>query len=192
MSDFLLIGLGNPGPRYAATRHNVGFMAVDRIGDLHQIALTQQKFHGRYNTGRIGDASVVLLQPDTFMNLSGKSVAAAVKFYQLEAEQLIVFHDEIDLEPGVTRVKIGGGHGGHNGLRDIVDKLGTRDFTRVRIGVGRPEHGDVTSWVLGAFRQDQLDPLDDQLEVVAKVAEKIVKDGPEAAQNEFNGTGPSG
>lgn len=165
-------------------------MAVDRVGDLHHLALTQQKFHGRYVSGLLGHHKVVLLQPDTFMNLSGKSVAAAMKFYQVEPERLVVFHDEIDLDAGVTRVKIGGGHGGHNGLRDIIDKIGSRDFVRVRIGVGRPEHGDVTNWVLSPFRQDQLDELDDQLELVAKIAETIVNDGADAAQNEFNGTPP--
>lgn len=187
MSSFLLVGLGNPGPKYAATRHNVGFMAVDRIGDIHRIQLTQQKFHGRYGSGIICDQKVVLLEPDTFMNLSGKSVLAAAQFFQIEPERVVVFHDEIDLDPGVTRVKIGGGHGGHNGLRDIIAKWGSRDFIRVRIGVGRPEHGDVTNWVLGPFRNDQVDELDDQLDVVARIAETIVKDGPEAAQNEFNG-----
>ncbi len=134
-----------------------------------------------------GNKKVVLLEPDTYMNLSGKSVAAAARFYDVEPERIVVMHDEIDLAPGATRVKVGGGHGGHNGLRDIIDKIGTRDFVRVRIGVGRPEHGDVTNWVLGPFRPDELDQLDDTLEEAWRIAETIIESGPEAAQNEFNG-----
>ena len=187
MSEFLLVGLGNPGPKYAATRHNVGFMAVDRVSDVLRIPLTQQKFHGRYGTGFCGDRRVVLLEPDTYMNLSGKSVAAAAGFYGLEPSNVVVLHDEIDLEPGVLKVKIGGGHGGHNGLRDIIDKLGSRDFIRVRIGVGRGERGDVTGWVLSPFTHEEAHALDDTLETAAQIVEMIVKDGPEAAQNEFNG-----
>lgn len=187
MSDFLLVGLGNPGPRYAATRHNVGFMAVDRIGDRHQIRLTQQKFHGRYGSGIVCDRKVVLLQPETFMNLSGKSVVAAAQFFQIEPERVIVLHDEIDLDFGTSRVKVGGGHGGHNGLRDIADKWGTKDFLRLRVGVGRPEHGDVTNWVLGPFREEDVQILDEMLDDVADATEAILMDGPEAAQNKFNG-----
>lgn len=187
MSDFLLVGLGNPGPKYEATRHNVGFMAIDRLADRHRIALTQQKFHGRYGSGMLGDEKVAVLQPQTFMNLSGKAVAAAAQFFRVPPERVVVLHDEIDLEFGDFRIKIGGGHGGHNGLRDIVDKLGTRDFIRVRIGVGRPQHGDVTNWVLSPFSQEEATTLDEILDDVARATEMIVCDGPEAAQNEFNG-----
>lgn len=187
MSDLLLVGLGNPGPKYAATRHNVGFMAVDRLGDRNRIELTQQKFHGRYGSGIVRDQKVVLLEPETFMNLSGKSVGAAAHFYGLEPERIIVLHDEIDLDFGSLRVKVGGGHGGHNGLRDIIDKLGSREFVRVRIGVGRPEHGDVTNWVLGTFSEEECAELDDVLDVVADAVETIMSDGVEAAQNRFNG-----
>ena len=187
MSDFLLVGLGNPGPQYAATRHNVGFMAVDRFADRWRIPLTQQKFHGRYGTGICRDAKVTLLKPETFMNLSGKSVLAAAQFFRVDAERTVVVHDEIDLDPGVVRVKTGGGHGGHNGLRDIIDKTGSREFVRVRIGIGRPSRGEVTNWVLGTLSRDEAAALDDTLELVADILEKIVSDGPEAAQNEFNG-----
>lgn len=187
MSDFLLVGLGNPGPKYETTRHNIGFMAVDRIGDRHRISLTQQKFHGRYGSGRVGDAKAALLEPQTFMNLSGKAVAAAARFFRLEPDHIVVLHDEIDLDFGAVRVKVGGGHGGHNGLRDIVDKIGSKDFIRIRLGVGRPTHGDVTNWVLSPFATDETATLDDMLRVAADAVEMILKDGPEAAQNEFNG-----
>lgn len=187
MSDFLLVGLGNPGPKYAATRHNVGFMAVDRVADRCRITLTQQKFHGRYGSGICRDRKIALLEPETFMNLSGKSVAAAANFFQIDPEHIVVVHDEIDLEPEVVRIKVGGGHGGHNGLRDIIDKLGTRDFVRIRIGVGRPQKGDVTNWVLSPFTQDEAIALDAVLDRAADAIEVILRDGPEAAQNEFNG-----
>lgn len=161
-------------------------MALDRLGDRHRIGLTQQKFHGRYASGIVCDQTVVLLEPETFMNLSGKSVGAAAQFYGLEPEQVVVLHDEIDLDFGTIRVKVGGGHGGHNGLRDIIEKLGSREFVRVRIGVGRPQHGDVTNWVLGTFSEEECAALDDVLDVVADAVETILSDGPEAAQNLFN------
>ena len=187
MTDFLLVGLGNPGPKYETTRHNIGFMAVDRVSDRHRISLTQQKFHGRYGSGRVGDAKVSLLEPQTFMNLSGKAVAEAARFFRIEPDHIVVLHDEIDLDFGTVRVKIGGGHGGHNGLRDIIDKIGSKEFIRLRLGVGRPTHGDVTNWVLSPFAKDETTTLDEMLHVAADATEVIVKDGPEAAQNEFNG-----
>jgi len=187
VSHHLLVGLGNPEPRYEATRHNIGFMAVDRLVDRHGISLTQQKFHGRYGSGFVGSDKVTLLEPLTYMNVSGKSVQAARAFYDFDDEEIVVVHDDLDLEPGVVRVKIGGGHGGHNGLRDIVAKTGTKDFVRLRLGIGRPEVGGVTDWVLSPFRADELDMLSEQLDVAADALEMIVRDGPVAAQNEFNG-----
>ena len=187
MSHHLLVGLGNPEPRYEVTRHNIGFMAIDRLGDRHGIALTQQKFHGRYASGFIGESKVTLLEPLTYMNVSGKSVQAARAFYSFEDRDIVVLHDDLDLEPGTVRVKIGGGHGGHNGLRDIIAKTGTNDFVRIRLGIGRPEQGSVTDWVLSPFRTDELDALDEQLTVAADAVEMILRDGPVAAQNEFNG-----
>lgn len=187
MTRRLIIGLGNPGPRYDATRHNVGFMAVDRLADRHGLALTQEKFHGRYATGFVGDDSVVLLEPLTFMNRSGQSVQAARAFYGVDDSDVVVAHDDLDLDFGVSKIKIGGGHGGHNGLRDIFSKCGTRDFVRVRIGIGRPERGSVTDWVLSPYRPDELDTLDRQLDDVADALELILTSGAAAAQNEFNG-----
>lgn len=183
----LIVGLGNPGAKYDATRHNVGFMALDRLAERHNIALTQQKFHGRYATGFCGAEKVCLLQPDTFMNLSGKSVVAAAQFYSVEPESIVVLHDDLDIEPGKIRVKIGGGHGGHNGLRDIASRLGTKDFLRVRLGIGRPEHGDVTNYVLGRFRPDEEHDVVEMLETACDAIESILENGAPAAQNEFNG-----
>jgi PTH1 family peptidyl-tRNA hydrolase len=183
----LIVGLGNPGPKYEATRHNVGFMALDRLADRHGIPLTQTKFHGRYATGLVGSASVALLQPQTYMNLSGKAVVAASGFFRTEPSDIVVVHDEVDLELGTVKVKIGGGHGGHNGLRDIIAKTGSKDFVRIRVGIGRPQKGDVTNHVLGPFRKNEVDELDQVLDVAADAIEVVLDRGPEAAQNEFNG-----
>lgn len=183
----LIVGLGNPGAKYDATRHNVGFMALDRLAERHNLALTQQKFHGRYATGFCGAEKVCLLEPETFMNLSGKSVVAASQFYSVAPSEIIVLHDELDIELGKVRVKIGGGHGGHNGLRDIAAKLGTKDFLRVRLGIGRPEHGDVTNHVLSRFRPDEEREVEEMLYTASDAIEAILEKGAAAAQNEFNG-----
>jgi peptidyl-tRNA hydrolase, PTH1 family len=186
MSRFLIVGLGNPGPKYERTRHNVGFMALERLARRHRLSLSSQKFDGRTDTGLIGDQKVVLLEPLTFMNRSGKSVAAAANFYGLADEHIVVIHDEIDLPVGRLRVKSGGGHGGHNGLRDIVAKLGSRDFIRLRLGVGRPEHGDVTNHVLGPFSSDDEREVDELLETACDAVEVVIQEGVSAAQNRFN------
>ena len=186
MSRYLIAGLGNPGSKYAHTRHNIGFMALDRLAERHRVALASEKFDSRFDTGRVAGEMVVLLEPQTFMNRSGKAVQAAASFYDLGPEQVIVVHDEIDLPLGSIRVKQGGGHGGHNGLRDIVSRLSSRDFIRVRVGVGRPEHGDVTNHVLGTFSRDEETEVAEVIETACDAVETIVSDGVEAAQNRFN------
>ncbi|MFU8802668.1 MAG: aminoacyl-tRNA hydrolase [Bradymonadaceae bacterium] len=186
MGRFLIAGLGNPGSKYEGTRHNIGFAGVERFGRRHQMALTQTKFHGRYATGSAVGQDIVLLEPQTFMNLSGQSVVPAMRFYGIEPESLIVLHDEIDLEPGTLRLKAGGGHGGHNGLRDIIARLGSRDFYRLRLGVGRPEHGNVTSHVLGRFRADEEPVIDDLLERACDAIEVLMTEGIGAAQNRYH------
>lgn len=186
MSRYLIVGLGNPGAKYEKTRHNIGFMMVERFAARHRVSLTQTKFHARYGTGVACQVDVVLLEPQTFMNLSGKSVAPAAKFYNLEPTHIIVAHDELDLAAGTLRVKQGGGHGGHNGLRDIIAQTGKPDFLRLRLGIGRPEHGDVTSHVLGAFRPDEHPLIDDLIERGCNALECILVDGVTIAQNRYN------
>lgn len=186
MSRYLIAGLGNPGSKYARTRHNIGFMALDRLAERHRMALGSEKFDSLFDTGRVGAEMVVLLEPQTYMNRSGKAVQAAANFYDVSPEQIIVVHDEIDLPLGSMRVKRGGGHGGHNGLRDIVNKLSTKDFIRVRLGVGRPEHGDVTNHVLGAFDRDEESEVAEMIEDACDAVAAIIADGVEAAQNRFN------
>jgi len=153
------VGLGNPGPQYALHRHNVGFMALDVIADMHGFSPIQKKFTGWVQEGRIGSEKVLLLKPATFMNESGRSVGEAMRFYKLTLDALTVFHDELDLAPFKVKVKRGGGTAGHNGLRSIDRHLGP-DFRRVRIGIGHPGHKDrVTGHVLGNYAKAEQDDL---------------------------------
>ncbi len=159
----LIAGLGNPGAKYARNRHNVGFMALDRIAADHGFGPWKGKHQGSITEGRLGPDRAVLLKPETFMNLSGQSVQAAMRFYKLEPADVIVLHDEIDLAPGKVKVKTGGGHAGHNGLRSIHAHIGP-DFVRVRIGVGHPGHKDaVPGYVLRDFPKADEEWLDDVL-----------------------------
>ena len=137
----LFVGLGNPGAKYAKNRHNIGFMALDHIAGDHGFGPWRAKFLGQVSEGRLGSEKVVLLKPETFMNKSGQSVRAALDFYKLESTDITVFHDEIDLAPAKVRVKSGGGHAGHNGLRSLHDHIGPH-YDRVRMGVGHPGHKD--------------------------------------------------
>jgi peptidyl-tRNA hydrolase, PTH1 family len=187
--DALVVGLGNPGPEHAASRHNLGFMVTDRLAGEWS-ASWRSKFSGRLAEARDGDLRLALLQPQTYMNVSGRSVAAAMRFYKLEPSALVVVHDEIDLALGDVRAKFGGGLAGHNGLRSLREQLGTAEFARVRIGVGRPERGEqmpVADWVLRPFPAavDVTALVDRGTECTLAV----VRDGVDAAMRRFNGTG---
>ena len=171
----LWVGLGNPGPQYAMHRHNVGFMAVDVIAEMHGFGPVQKKFQGWLQEGRIGREKVLLLKPATFMNQSGRSVGEALRFYKLDIEALTVFHDELDLAPFKVKVKTGGGTAGHNGLRSIDQHLGP-DFRRVRIGIGHPGHKDrVTGHVLGNYAKAEIDDLTDMLAAIGAEAEWLAR-----------------
>lgn len=166
----LWVGLGNPGPQYAMNRHNVGFMALDVIAEIHGFGPVQKKFAGWVQDGRIGGERIILLKPATFMNESGRSVAEAMRFYKLGMDALTVFHDELDLAPFKVKVKIGGGTAGHNGLRSIDQHLGP-DFRRVRIGIGHPGHKDrVSPYVLGNYAKAEQDDLADMLAAIGAEA----------------------
>ena len=171
----LWVGLGNPGPQYAMHRHNVGFMALDVIAEMHGFGPVQKKFQGWLQEGRIGGEKVLLLKPATFMNESGRSVGEALRFYKLEMDALTVFHDELDLAPFKVKVKTGGGTAGHNGLRSIDQHLGP-DFRRVRIGIGHPGHKErVTGHVLGNYAKTEMDDLADMLGAIGAEAEWLAK-----------------
>ncbi|MBV8238276.1 MAG: aminoacyl-tRNA hydrolase [Sphingomonas sp.] len=163
----LWVGLGNPGPQYAMHRHNIGFMALDAIAEVHGFGPTSKKFQGWLQEGRLGSDKILLLKPATFMNESGRSVGEALRFYKLGTDALTVFHDELDLAPFRVKVKTGGGTAGHNGLRSIDRHLGP-DFRRVRIGIGHPGHKDrVTGHVLGNYAKSEIEPLSDLLGAIA-------------------------
>ena len=168
-------GLGNPGPKYALNRHNVGFMAVDVIAEMYRFGPVQKKFSGWVQEGRIGTHKLLLLKPATFMNESGRAVGEALRFYKLEPDALTVFHDELDLAPFKVKVRMGGGLAGHNGLRSINQHCGP-DFRRVRIGIGHPGAKErVHGHVLGNYAKSEMDPLADMLAGIAAEAEWLAK-----------------
>ncbi|MFN3701354.1 MAG: aminoacyl-tRNA hydrolase [Alphaproteobacteria bacterium] len=172
----LLVGLGNPGAQYAKNRHNVGFMAIDRIAQEYNFPPFRKKFQGLVSEGRIDGVKIALLKPETYMNNSGQSVAAAAKFYKIEPENIFTFHDELDLEPGKTRIRKGGGNAGHNGLKSMQAHLGTPDFWRIRIGIGHPGHRDrVSPYVLGDFAKADQDWLERLLDSFAKYADCLAQ-----------------
>ena len=175
----LLVGLGNPGAKYAQNRHNIGFMAMDRIASDHGFSGWRSKFQGQTCEGRLGSERVTLLKPETFMNLSGQSVGEAMRYLKLHPGDIIVFHDELDRAPGKTRLKTGGGHAGHNGLRSIHGHIGP-DYDRVRMGVGHPGHKDaVPGYVLRDFPKADAEWLDDELRGISDgVADLVAGDGP--------------
>ncbi len=184
--DLLVVGLGNPGREYATTRHNVGFMVADELARRHG-GSWRSKFSGEVADVRVDGARLALLKPQTYMNESGRSVAAAAKFYKVDPEDLLAVHDEVDLDLGRMQARLGGGLAGHNGLRSLAQHLSTPEFLRLRIGVGRPERGDprpVSDWVLSPF-----EPEADVGALVGRAAdavEALVREGLEDAQQRFN------
>ncbi|MCF6343712.1 MAG: aminoacyl-tRNA hydrolase [Devosiaceae bacterium] len=173
---FLLVGLGNKGDEYKYNRHNIGFMVVDDIAKQYSFSPFKKKYKGLFADGKIDGIRVLLLKPQTFMNKSGSSVAEIAKFFKIPASNIIVFYDELDLLPGKVRVKIGGGNGGHNGLRSIDPIIG-KDYKRVRIGIGHPGHKDrVTSHVLSNFAKSDAQWLGDLLNAMSKNVALLLKD----------------
>lgn len=169
----LFVGLGNPGGKYAANRHNIGFMALDQIASDHGFGPWKAKFQGEITEGSLGGVKTLLLKPQTFMNLSGQSVGETMRFYKLTAADVTVFHDELDLAPGKLRCKTGGGHAGHNGLRSIHQHIGP-DYHRVRLGIGHPGHKDkVAPYVLSDFAKAEQGWLDDMMRGIGDGAPEL-------------------
>lgn len=183
----LVVGLGNPGAEYAGTRHNVGFEIVAMLAERASITLSEKRFKGRLGRGRLATQAVALLEPMTFMNLSGESVGPAAGFYKIPTEEIIVVHDDLDLDLGRIKLKRGGGHGGHNGLRSLIQHLPSVDFTRVRVGVGRPPPGwDSADHVLSKFSSEERPRADEVIRIAADAVEHIVKDGLRQAMMVYN------
>lgn len=186
MADtWLIAGLGNPGPRYELTRHNVGQMVLDELADRIGATFTQHKANARVAEGRVrpGAAKLVLAKPNSYMNVSGGPVSSLAKFFKIDPDRIIVVHDELDIPFDSIRLKRGGGHGGHNGVRDVAKALGTPEFTRVRVGIGRPPgRQDPADWVLDPFGQAERKTLPILLSDAADAVELIVEQGLVAAQ----------
>ncbi|MEK6540442.1 MAG: aminoacyl-tRNA hydrolase [Deltaproteobacteria bacterium] len=193
----LIIGLGNPGTKYKNTRHNIGFMAVDYLSGANSIKCSNLDFNSQWGRGIICEREVILAKPQTFMNLSGKAVKALSGFFHKESEDIIVIYDDIDLDLGAIRIRAKGSSGGHRGMESIIEQLGTKNFPRIRLGIGRPRDErqeargkrsevDVAEYVLSPFSKEEKATLKQVLEMIKDAVDIIVKDGIEKAMNRFN------
>jgi len=186
----LIVGLGNPGPRYTSTRHNIGFIVAERLAKDCGIALKRQGYQGIYGVGRCVGAEATILLPQTFMNVSGTSVVSACKSLGVSPGDLIVIHDDLDLPLGALRIKIGGGHGGHNGIRSISALLDTSDYLRVKLGIGRHAPGRaVADYVLSNFSDQEKDSLETLVGNATEAIKVILRESAAAAMNRFNSNG---
>jgi PTH1 family peptidyl-tRNA hydrolase len=186
MTKKLIAGLGNPGPKYQWTRHNAGFMVLDRFSRDTGIPINRKVFSGLFGEGTFQGTRLLLLKPQTFMNLSGRSVAAALNFHKIPIEDLIVIHDDLDIQFGRVRLKDGGGHAGHNGLRSLMQELGSGSFVRLRIGINRPLHDDAADYVLSNFPADELEKLPLILDCATELLKLVIEEGLVKAMNTFH------
>lgn len=185
---YIIAGLGNPGSKYEKTRHNMGFDVIDELVEEYNVPGSGVKFDAMYGKGRIGSEKVILVKPLSFMNLSGGPIRAMVDYFKIDPEsELIVVYDDIDLEPGQLRIRKKGSAGGHNGMKDIIQKLGTQNFMRVKVGVGaKPKGWDLADYVLGRFSGEERKHIDEAIVRASKAVAMIVEEGPDAAMNEYN------
>jgi len=189
----LFVGLGNPGARYDETPHNAGFVAIDRFAKKYRLPALVPKYSGEFARGKVLGEDVAVLKPQTFMNLSGESVGAALRYLPLETTDVLVVFDEMDIPSGKLRLRKFGGHGGHNGLRSIIEAIGSTDFPRLRIGIGRPREGrEPTGHLLGKVHPDERARLSATIDLAVEAIEVSLREGFEAAMNRFNGLEPLG
>ncbi|WP_042147502.1 aminoacyl-tRNA hydrolase [Paucisalibacillus sp. EB02] len=182
-----IVGLGNPGKKYQSTRHNIGFMVIDELLSRHNLSLNKDKFKGKYAQAIINGEKVLLLEPQTYMNLSGESLRPLMEYYDIDVEDVIVIYDDLDLPTGKVRLRQKGGHGGHNGIRSIIDHLGTKDFKRIRLGVGRPTSPiPVVDYVLGPFPKEEHPLVRESIQKAADACERWMEKQYEEVMNEFN------
>jgi peptidyl-tRNA hydrolase, PTH1 family len=186
MATKLIVGLGNPGSKYQWTRHNAGFMVLDRFSAITGIPISRKNFSGLYGEGVFAGERLILLKPQTFMNLSGRSVAAAVRFHKICLDDLIVIHDELDIPFGRIRLKEEGGHAGHNGLRSLLLELGSGAFLRVRIGINRPTHDNAADYVLSNFTDNELMNLPRILDGAVDLLKVVITEGLRTAMNLYH------
>ena len=187
-AEWLIVGLGNPGDQYENTRHNVGFRALDELAEIANVSVQKLKYKALTNTATVSGCKVLLMKPVTYMNLSGKAVGEAARFFKIPPEHVIVLSDDTSLPVGKLRIRKSGSAGGHNGLKSIIQHLGTDAFPRVKIGVGEKPHPDydMADWVLGKFPPADKKVIDEMVQKAAKAVEYYMKDGPEKAMGKFN------
>ena len=187
--EWLVVGLGNPGEKYENTRHNVGFLTVDELAERARVPVQKLKYRALTNTVELGGARALLMKPVTYMNLSGEAVGQAARFYKIPPERVLVISDDVSLPLGKLRIRKRGSAGGHNGLKNIIQHLGTDQFPRVKIGVGEKPHPDydMADWVLSRFTGEDLKTITEAVKRAADAVECVVKDGPDKAMNRFNG-----
>ena len=187
--EWLVVGLGNPGDKYENTRHNVGFLTVDELAERARVPVQRLKHRALTNTVELGGARVLLMKPVTYMNLSGEAVGEAARFYKIPADHVLVISDDVSLPIGKLRIRKGGSAGGHNGLKNIIQHLGTDQFPRVKVGVGEKPHPDydMADWVLSKFVGEDLKTITAAIEKAGKAVECLIAEGPDKAMNKFNG-----
>lgn len=184
---YLIVGLGNPEEEYANTRHNMGFDAINKISEKYNIDVNKKKFKGLYGTGVIDGKKVILLKPQTYMNLSGDSIIEVMDYYGIEPEDLIVIYDDMDIEKGTMKIRKKGGPGSHNGMKSVVENLQTTNFARIRIGIGRPEHNqDKINFVIGKLPKEEQDMLEAGVQKAAEAIPVILSEGIDNAMNRCN------
>lgn len=184
---YLIVGLGNPEKEYGNTRHNMGFDTINEIAKNNNIDINKNKFKGLYETLNLQNQKVILLKPQTYMNLSGESVREIVDFYNIEPQNIIVIYDDIDIEKGHIKIRKKGGAGSHNGMKSVVQELGTIDFARIRVGIGQPEFkSDMINYVIGKVPKEEQEILHQGVKKAAEAVEEILKNGIDIAMNKFN------
>lgn len=184
---YLIIGLGNPEEEYRKTRHNMGFNAINKIAEQYGIKVNKSKFQGLYESAIIEGKKVMLIKPQTYMNLSGECIKQFVDFYKIPNEDILVIYDDMDIEPGKIKIRKKGGAGGHNGMKSIIKILGTEEFARIRTGIGRPEHsGDDINYVIGAIPEEEIPKLQEGVEKAKEAVIEILKNGIDSAMNKLN------
>lgn len=184
---YLIVGLGNLEKEYGGTRHNMGFNTINKLAKQYDIEVNKSKFKGLYGTGMIEGEKVILLKPQTFMNLSGESIKEIIQFYKIEIDQLVVIYDDFDIEPGVIKIRKAGGPGTHNGMKSIVKELNTQSFKRIRVGIGMPkEKGNLIEYVIGAISDEEKEKLDIGTDLAKEAMIEMIKNGIDIAMNKFN------
>ncbi|MBM7573152.1 aminoacyl-tRNA hydrolase [Aquibacillus albus] len=182
-----IVGLGNPGKKYEQTRHNIGFMIIEELAQRFNWSLNKNKFQGKFSVEMVEQEKVILLEPQTYMNLSGESLRPLIDFYNVSVEDIVIIYDDLDLPPGKIRLRQKGGHGGHNGIRSLIDHLGTKEFKRIRVGIGRPTTPmPVPNYVLGKFEEEEKQAIKDSITRAADACESWFKKPFEEVMNEFN------